>query len=117
MGYLVLQMFGNDPPPALYQITNIRSGVVDDSVSISLAITDRRRNSSATFVSIATTFSAPELDGDGRRKSEGGSSGENLSPLIFAGAESVPPSGQQTPHTGASSEGDDESVLLPYLPS
>ncbi|RPD82662.1 hypothetical protein L226DRAFT_607754 [Lentinus tigrinus ALCF2SS1-7] len=113
------QMFGNDPPPALYQITNIRPSAqgADESVSLALAITDRRRDSRATFVSIATTFSAPELDGDGRPKSEGGSSGENLSPLLFADAESIPPSGQQTPYTGASVEGDDESVLLPYLNS
>ena len=87
MGYLFLKMFGNDPPLVLYQITNICSSVADDLVSILLAITDRRRNSNTTFVSIATTFSAPELDGDGRRKSEGGSSGENPPTLILEGAE------------------------------
>ncbi|KAI0724445.1 hypothetical protein C8T65DRAFT_4221 [Cerioporus squamosus] len=111
------QMFGNDPPPALYQITNFRPAAADESVSVALTIADSRRDSRATFVSIASTFSARELDGDARPKHEEGSSGENLSPLIFAGVESRPPSGEQIPFTGASVKGDDESVLLPYLNS
>ncbi|RDX55974.1 hypothetical protein OH76DRAFT_1414477 [Lentinus brumalis] len=111
------QMFGNDPPPALYQITNIRPGAADDSVSVALTVAHRRRHSCATFVSVASNFSAPEVDGDRRRKSEDGTTGENLSPLIFAGVPSRPPSGEYATYAGASVEGDDESVLLPYLNS
>ncbi|KAI0757100.1 hypothetical protein C8Q80DRAFT_1265075 [Daedaleopsis nitida] len=107
------QVFGNDPPPALFQITSVPPGATDETVSVALKITDhRRRDSRATFASVAaSTHSATVRESEQRPSQD--SSGENLSPLVFA--EPVPIPGSDMSLVDASFEGDDESVMLPYL--
>lgn len=111
------QMFGNDPPPALFQImnfppTNVSSSSLSDALNLAARI---RRDSHATFISV-TSSQGPHTsnaDTDEMRQSQGSSMG-NLSPLIFAN----PASGLSLTSTSPYPDdvtGDAESELLPYL--
>ncbi|KAI0639308.1 hypothetical protein C8Q77DRAFT_1080504 [Trametes polyzona] len=108
----MLQVFGNEPPPALFQITNIPPGATDDGISAR----HRRSDSRATTVSLPATLSAPEAHRDKRNSVATISSSDDLSPLIFAGPGSIPPSQPTTPYPGRS-EGNDQVPSLPPLPS
>ncbi|KAI0778080.1 hypothetical protein BD413DRAFT_608745 [Trametes elegans] len=108
----MLQLFGNDPPPALFQIMNIPPSTPDESISVALSIAHRRNDSRATTVSLpASTLTVPEPRHQ-QRDSVGSiaSSGDNLSPLIFADPGSVPPSQPQTPQPRR------DAQFLPPLP-
>ncbi|PIL32060.1 hypothetical protein GSI_06764 [Ganoderma sinense ZZ0214-1] len=91
------QVFGNDPPPALFQITNFPP---PDGLGASppdvLDPADRVR-----------------CDSEEKRQSQGSSTG-NLSPLIFANPASGLSSTSTTPYPDDLT-GDGESELLPYL--
>lgn len=112
-----MQMFGNDPPPALFQITNFPpTDVSNKSPSDQLEPTGRpRRDSHATFISVTPGqgLITSNADDDEKRQSQGSSSG-NLSPLIFAS----PTAGLSSTSTSPYPDdpiGDGESELLPYL--
>lgn len=110
--FVLHQVFGNDPPLALFQITNLTPAAADEMLSVDIKVTNRRRDSRGTFVSVApAALTAPEAQADDGRRNSEASSGENLSPLVFAEHASAPP----TPQPGASVEGDDASVHLAYL--
>ncbi|KAI0374265.1 hypothetical protein BV20DRAFT_961380 [Pilatotrama ljubarskyi] len=110
----MLQVFGNEPPPALFQITNIPANATDEGISVALSIAHRRDDSRATATSVpSSTLSVPDTR-HGQRDSVGtASSADNLSPLVFADPASVPPSRVHSPHQRPA-DGDPE--LIPPLP-
>lgn len=79
------QVFGDKPPPALYQITNL--SVSDDDISVVLEPLSTRRDSHTTILSIVTRdVSAEETQTTSRREhreSNSSSSSTALSPLVF----------------------------------
>ncbi|EIW64745.1 uncharacterized protein TRAVEDRAFT_62215 [Trametes versicolor FP-101664 SS1] len=94
----MLQVFGNEPPPSLFQITNIPADATS-GISAAAGMTHRRSDSHATTVSLpVSTLSVPETHHT-RHSLSTVSSGDNLSPLIFADPASVPPSQPQSPHS------------------
>ncbi|KAI1797783.1 hypothetical protein LXA43DRAFT_877545 [Ganoderma leucocontextum] len=110
------QMFGNDPPPALFQITNFPPNVSNAFLSDALDLAGRaRRDSHTRFVSVAPSQGPipSNTDDDEKRQSQGSSTG-NLSPLIFANPSSGLSSTSTTPYP-EDVTGDAESELLPYL--
>ncbi|KAI0361732.1 hypothetical protein OH77DRAFT_1444543 [Trametes cingulata] len=116
----MLQVFGNEPPPALFQITNIPADATGEGISVALSIAHRRDDSRATTASApSSTLSVPETQQHGQRDSVGTtSSGDNLSPLVFADPASVPPSRPHSPHhRPVDGEGDPIPPLPPLPPS
>ncbi|KAH9898498.1 hypothetical protein C8Q73DRAFT_685040 [Cubamyces lactineus] len=110
----MLQMFGNEPPPSLFQITNIPPRATDEGISVALSIAHRRRDSQATAVSIpASEPPVAEETHESNRDSvaTASSSGDNLSPLIFAD-----PSQPPTPHPGLAEQDSEAPPALPPLP-
>ncbi|KAI0651758.1 hypothetical protein C8Q79DRAFT_56320 [Trametes meyenii] len=97
----MLQVFGNEPPPSLFQITNIPGGATDEGISIALSIAHRRVDSHATTVSVPASSQAAHENRHEPRDSVTATSdsGENLSPLIFDEPTSAPPSQPQSPQT------------------
>ncbi|KAI9062974.1 hypothetical protein FKP32DRAFT_770439 [Trametes sanguinea] len=114
----MLQVFGNEPPPSLFQITNIPPRATEEGISVSLSISHCKRDSRATVVSVSSSQLSVDEARDPQRDSVGttSSSGENLSPLIFADPGSVPPSQPQTPHPVVAEEDTDSIPALPPLP-
>ncbi|KAI0662725.1 hypothetical protein C8Q70DRAFT_960750 [Cubamyces menziesii] len=108
-------MFGNEPPPSLFQITNIPPrATAQEGISVALNIAHRRRDSQATAVSVpASEPPAAEETHESNRDSVAttSSSGDNLSPLIFAD-----PSQPPTPHPGLAEQDSEAPPALPPLP-
>ncbi|KAI0669997.1 hypothetical protein C8Q78DRAFT_1139180 [Trametes maxima] len=118
----MLQMFGNEPPPALFQITNIPGGATDEGISVALSIAHRRVDSHATTPSVSATSHAASESRHELRDSVTATSdsGENLSPLVFDEPPSVPPSQPQSPQTVFAevfAEGKELPPLPPLSPS
>lgn len=91
-------MFGNDPPPSLFQITNIPADATE-GISAAAGMAHRRDDSHATTVSLpVSTLSVPETHHT-RHSLSTVSSGDNHSPLIFADPASVLPSQPPSPHS------------------
>ncbi|KAI0824264.1 hypothetical protein BC628DRAFT_1380576 [Trametes gibbosa] len=111
----MLQMFGNEPPPALFQITNIPpSATTVDDISVVHEATHYRNDSHATTVSLpASTLSATGTHDYQDSVTTHSSSGENLSPLIFRKPGSTPPSQSPTPQPGTVY---DDEEFAPSLP-
>ncbi|KAH9857872.1 hypothetical protein C2E23DRAFT_899459 [Lenzites betulinus] len=115
----MLQVFGNEPPPSLFQITNIPPSATDDDISVADA-THRRSESLATAFSVpASTLSATGTHEHRESVATLSSSGDsNLSPLIFRNPASAPPSHPATPQPGLAydDDDDDEEETAPTLP-
>ncbi|TBU35144.1 hypothetical protein BD311DRAFT_205132 [Dichomitus squalens] len=110
------QMFGNDPPLALFQVTTVPARVADASFSGALGFAERSRcDSNATWISVTPSDipAQPPIGDDDKRISDR-SPTRNLSPLIFANPHSGTSSNCTTPYPG-DILGDAESELLPYL--
>lgn len=93
---LPTQLFGNDPPPALFQITNISprlSGGPEPVVSSPL-------QEAAAMEHISPQLSGPATLRNAMRDSRGTVSSGDASPLVFAEVSSLPPSRATTPQAG-----------------
>ncbi|KAI0936230.1 hypothetical protein AcV5_004421 [Taiwanofungus camphoratus] len=88
----MMQVFGDKPPPALFQITNIRTDHTDnspedDAISILTTVSENRRDSRATYTSIASTLSASHRSARDSFQSHKSHKSEPSSPLVFTEAE------------------------------